>query len=319
VAEDAVRHSMAALMAGATTIVITHRLARARDADEILVLDGGRIAERGRHPELAAGTGLYAELLRRETGEERDASPPARLTAGPRIPGRGGGVAVALVDSGVNTPHPHVPRVAGGVTIAVEDGQAVIRPGHRDLNGHGTACAALVAYLAPEAEIHAIKIFEHELRARPQALVAAIRWAVERRVPVVNLSLGTVAGEHIEPLRAACREAVAAGTVLVAAAPQGGPPSYPAEFEEVIAVGEDRALGDDDLRFAGEPGLDFLASGYARPRPGLPPELNLKGSSFAAARVAAIVARLLEAEPGLAPAAVRERLRALCLPPASGA
>jgi hypothetical protein len=219
---------------------------------------------------------------------------------------------VALVDSGVNVPHPHVPRVAAGVTIDVEDGQAVVRPGHPDRHGHGTACAGLIAYLAPEAAIHAVKIFDRRLRAEQAALVAAIRWAVEQRIPVVNLSLGTVGGEHVPALHAACREAVARGAVLIAAAPQDGPPSFPAAFDEVIAVGEDRTLGDDDLRQGGQPGLDFLASGYARPRPGLPPELNLKGSSFAAARVAAIVARILEREPGLAAAAVRSRLADLC-------
>jgi hypothetical protein len=83
----------------------------------------------------------------------------------------------------------------------------------------------------------------------------------------------------------------------------------------VIAVGEDRALGDDELRFVGTPGCDFVTSGYARPQPGIPPERNFRGSSFAAARLASLVARLLEAEPGLDPAQVRARLTALARAP----
>jgi ABC-type multidrug transport system fused ATPase/permease subunit len=318
VSEEIVRRSMEELLSGATTIMITHRLARARDADEILVLDGGRIVERGTHQELAAGPGLYASLLRRELGEQ--ASPTIAGAASPAKPvvsdtsptqtsDQGRGVSVALVDSGINVPHPHVPHVAGGVTIVIENGGAIERPGYLDHNGHGTACAALLAHLAPEAALHAVKIFDRDLRAQQEALVAAIRWAVAKRIPVVNLSLGTVGGDHLEALHRACRDAVAAGTLLIAAAPQIGPPSYPASFDEVIAVGEDRALGDGDLRFAGRPGLDFLASGYARPQAGVPPERNFRGPSFAAARVAAMAARILEAEPGLPPATVRDRLR----------
>ena len=51
------------LMHGRATLVITHRLVRMEDMDEILVLDGGRIVERGTHGELLATRGLYHQLL----------------------------------------------------------------------------------------------------------------------------------------------------------------------------------------------------------------------------------------------------------------
>jgi ATP-binding cassette subfamily B protein len=47
---------------GRTTIVVTHRLADVADADQVLVLDAGRLVERGRHADLAAAGGLYARL-----------------------------------------------------------------------------------------------------------------------------------------------------------------------------------------------------------------------------------------------------------------
>jgi len=65
--ERAVQEALERLAEGRTTITIAHRLSTVRDADQIVVLDRGRVAEIGTHEELIAAGGRYASLLSRDT------------------------------------------------------------------------------------------------------------------------------------------------------------------------------------------------------------------------------------------------------------
>jgi ATP-binding cassette subfamily B protein len=60
--EVAVQRALAQALTGRTSLVIAHRLSTVRDADKILVIDDGRVRESGRHEDLLAAGGLYAEL-----------------------------------------------------------------------------------------------------------------------------------------------------------------------------------------------------------------------------------------------------------------
>lgn len=74
--EQAVQEAIDALSADRTTLTIAHRLSTVRDADQIVVLDHGRIAERGTHGSLLAQDGLYTALVR------KDARPTAAAVPG---------------------------------------------------------------------------------------------------------------------------------------------------------------------------------------------------------------------------------------------
>jgi ATP-binding cassette subfamily B protein len=68
--EAAVQAELERLAEGRTTVTIAHRLSTVRDADQIVVLDHGRIVERGRHDELIERGGTYAALVARDVAEE---------------------------------------------------------------------------------------------------------------------------------------------------------------------------------------------------------------------------------------------------------
>jgi len=74
--EAAVQRALKTALTGRTSLVIAHRLSTIREADQILVIDEGRVRERGRHEELLAAGGLYAELYRTQFARQE----PAALT-----------------------------------------------------------------------------------------------------------------------------------------------------------------------------------------------------------------------------------------------
>jgi ATP-binding cassette subfamily B protein len=62
--EAAVQQALSTALEGRTSIVIAHRLSTVRNADQILVIEDGRVVERGTFDELLAADGLFAELYR---------------------------------------------------------------------------------------------------------------------------------------------------------------------------------------------------------------------------------------------------------------
>ncbi|MDT3442024.1 MULTISPECIES: ABC transporter ATP-binding protein [unclassified Pseudofrankia] len=92
--EAAVQRALGAALTGRTALVIAHRLSTIRDADRILVISEGRVAEEGRHADLLARDGLYAELYRTQFATDIPAPGREEGTSGPSRAGDLDGPAV---------------------------------------------------------------------------------------------------------------------------------------------------------------------------------------------------------------------------------
>jgi subtilisin family serine protease len=227
----------------------------------------------------------------------------------------GAGVRVAVVDSGVDATHPLVGKVVGQVAFEAdpdaEDGVRLVQGPSEDLVGHGTACAAIIRSLAPDVELHSVRVLGANARGTGARLLAGIRWAVAARMDVVNLSLSSRSEAWFAPLHEAVDEARSAGTLLVCAANNVPGPTYPAEFSSVVSVAARPGSDPWDLAANPRPPVDFGARGVdvevAWAGGG---RIIATGNSFAAPHVAAMAALVRARHPGFGPEQVKAVLHA---------
>ena len=156
----------------------------------------------------------------------------------------GEGVTIAIIDTGVDYTHPDLKdNIIGGKDFT---GKGDYMDGH----GHGTHVAGTIAAtntgigivgIAPKSKILALKALDDSGGGEIEWMIAALRYAISRKVDIINMSLG---GPDTQELREIIVEAVTQGIIIVAAAGNEGDGdintdefSYPGAYPEVIQVG----------------------------------------------------------------------------------
>ena len=223
----------------------------------------------------------------------------------------GKGVKVAVVDSGIDALSRQSRGIVRGVDLSLSAGGEV-RTGIAvtDRVGHGTACAGIIRNIAPAVDIYSVRILDESLRADGRLLVAAIAWAIEEGMDVVNLSLGTEDGTRRRDLLDICEGAAQANVLVVAAMANRSVVSYPACLEPVISVGSQELPGRYAYVYRRGSDPECLADG-SRQRlrwAGGVEEIWMGGNSFAAPRMSGLVALIREHSPGRCLSEVRQML-----------
>ena len=227
----------------------------------------------------------------------------------------GAGVRVCIVDSGVDATHPMVGTVQGAVAIAEDaEGELSIVPDDEgDLYGHGTACAAIVRKLAPDCEIHSVRVLGGELTGAGPILLRGLRWAIEERFEVINLSLSTTKSKFAPELRELADRAYFRGSMLVASAHNMPVESFPWRFPSVLSVGSHAGPGPLEYYVNPDPPVEFVAPGVDLELAWLDGStIRATGNSFATPHMSGITALVLAKHPGLSPFELKTALRAAC-------
>lgn len=226
----------------------------------------------------------------------------------------GTGVVVAVIDSGVDGDHPAIAgrlvrrlRVDtdGDTTRVVDD------PGAIDLVGHGTACAGIIVSIAPAVEVVSIRVLGPDNRGKGRALAAAVGWAIEHGVDVVNLSLSSRSDALLTTFHELADRAYFANTLLVCAANNVPGPSYPSLFAAVLSVAAHDVPDPDVWFYNPAPPVEFGAHGVDvdvawRDRG----RIRATGNSFAAPHMAARVALLRSRHRAATPFEIKALLAA---------
>ncbi len=226
----------------------------------------------------------------------------------------GKGVRVAVIDSGIEASHPAIGGNVSGY-VAISEGPSGLvydTEAHADAYGHGTACAGIIRAAAPECELYSVKVLGAGLSTRGSVFAAGLRWVLENKIHVCNLSLGTTRRDFAGLFYELTDLAYFRNVMLVTAANNMPVPSFPSLYASVISVASHE--GKDPHIFYYNPfgPVEFGASGIDVRVAWLDGSwITATGNSFAAPHISGLVAKILGKHPDLTLFQLKVILRAL--------
>ena len=208
----------------------------------------------------------------------------------------GKGVKIGVIDSGWEKGLTDS-RIKKGIGLVNPEDELslLVSSDYNDTNGHGTACTDIILRIAPDAEIYPIRVFGEKIETSANMLIESILWAINNNIKILNISLGTLLPEALEPLYIVCEKARRKGIIIVASKSNTDDLSYPAIFENVIGV--ERGNFHDIFKFVVEEneGIECKAKGSYTDVCWLKGErIKLSGNSFATPVITGIVALFVE-------------------------
>jgi subtilisin len=216
----------------------------------------------------------------------------------------GAGARVCILDSGVEAGHPLVGDLESAVAISLGENDEVVVEEDRegDVSGHGTACAGIVRALAPDCALSSVRVLGSSFTGSGGVLLAGLRYAVEQRFDVINMSLSTTKKQFASALHELADSAYFRRTVLVASAHNMPVESYPWRFSSVISVGSHEEPDPLVFFYNPSPPVEFFGRGVNVEVPWVGGHrLTVSGNSFATPHLTAICALIVSKHRELTP------------------
>lgn len=252
-------------------------------------------------------------MIERRPAWSSQFAPEARKVLSPGLPvdeitpewawggSTGKGIKVGIIDSGIDAGHPAVGGVNGYVAITEGPvGMLYDTEPHNDSYGHGTACAGIIRALAPDCELYSIKVLGANLSGRGNIFVAGLRWAIENRMNVCNLSLGTTKRDYFAIFHELADRACFENVMLVTAANNMPTPTFPSLYSSVISVASHEERDPYLFFYNPQPPVEFGAPGIDVRVPWTDNSyITATGNSFAAPHISGLVTKILGKHPDL--------------------
>lgn len=160
---------------------------------------------------------------------------------------------VAVIDDGINENVYDVGPLIHDIEITRELRIRRREPHNSHLPTHGTICAAIIKKYAPDILLSSVRILDDECRGVKNQLIKAIEWCLEKKMDVVNLSLGTIHYKDFDAVKRVINEVSRKRLIIVASCHNHNVYTCPASFSSVIGVKSDRSRSLEEGQFIYNP------------------------------------------------------------------